>query len=194
MLYPDGGVPIVLGLALVAVVALVLVKRGTPVWQAVLWAGVGFYVLAAMSKLFFPLVFDPVLRAELAKEPHLSRGNVVPLRTVGRLLGRPYPDQAIRQIGGNIGLFLPLGAVLPVLVPRLRRFSALLLTALAATLIIEAIQYVATGLGRMDRAFDIDDLLLNVVGAVLGYALWWLLYGRRSPAMGGEHQLSDPPV
>lgn len=194
MLYLDGGAAIMLGLVVVSVVALVLVKRGLPVWQALLWAGVVFYVLAAISKLFFPLIFDPVLRAELANQSYLVRGNFVPFRTVGQLLGRPYPDQAVRQIGGNIGLFLPLGAVLPMLVPKLRRFGALLVTALATTLIIEAVQYVATGVGLMDRAFDIDDLILNVLGAALGYGLWWLLPGRRSTATIGERQPSGGGV
>ena len=61
---------------------------------------------------------------------------------------------------------VPLG-VLPVLLfPRLRRFWRLLLMALAVILWVEAVQ-----LFSLLGTFDVDDVLLNLVGAAIGYAL-----------------------
>lgn len=159
----------VVGLVFV-VLALIRIKDGTCWYVAALWVGVGVYSLAALDRLFFPLVVDPVLRSDIVTFG--SRVNLVPFKTVGELLGRGSSTQAVRQIGGNIGLLLPLGVVLPVLVPRLRSASALALGALASTLCIETLQYAATRAGMIDRAFDVDDLMLNVAGALLGWLVW----------------------
>lgn len=177
----DGGVLFLLGVPALAVCAWLAVRRGLPVGYALLWVGVGVYLIAAGDRLFFPLAVDPGVReiatADLGDQ---SRVSLMPLATVRELIGRPSSYQAVRQIGGNIGLLLPLGGVLPILVPHLRRFGALLLAASAFTLAIESVQYLGSGAGFMRRAFDVDDLMLNVFGAVLGYAAWWLVSGLRS--------------
>ncbi len=159
----------VVGLVFV-ILALIRIRAGTPWYVAAVWVGVGAYALAAVDRLFFPLAVDPVLRSDIVAFG--SRVNLVPFRTVGDLLGRESSTKAVRQIGGNIGLLLPLGAVLPVLVPRLRSASALALGALAATLCIETLQYAATRAGMISRAFDVDDLMLNLAGAMLGWLVW----------------------
>jgi glycopeptide antibiotics resistance protein len=64
-------------------------------------------------------------------------------------------------------MFVPLGALLPAVYTRLRSFfktvffSALLIAG------VEAVQYV-TLLGTC----DIDDLILNLAGVILGYILY----------------------
>ncbi len=152
------------------VLALIRFKAGTPWYVAALWVGVGVYSLAAVDRLFLPLVVDPALRSDILTFG--GRVNLVPFKTVGELLGRESSTQAVRQIGGNLGLLLPLGAVLPVLAPRLRSASALALGALAATLCIETLQFAATRAGLISRAFDVDDVVLNLAGALLGWLVW----------------------
>ncbi|MFJ1592788.1 VanZ family protein [Kitasatospora albolonga] len=78
---------------------------------------------------------------------------------------------ACKQAGGNLLLGVPFGLLLPFLVPRrLRMISMTLLTA-AAMVLVELVQgALVTG-----RAFDIDDVILNTSGALLGY----FLLGRR---------------
>ena len=70
---------------------------------------------------------------------------------------------------GNILVFVPLGVFLPLLFRRQRRFLLFLLTVMAAVCLIELLQY-ETRLG----ALDVDDLILNVPGACLGWLGWRL--------------------
>lgn len=79
----------------------------------------------------------------------------------------PYFRYACINLVGNGLLLLPLGVFFPVLFIRQRRFLRFLLTVLVLTLAIESLQHV-TAVGVL----DVDDLLLNVLGAVLGYWLW----------------------
>jgi len=73
--------------------------------------------------------------------------------------------QFVRLFLGNIGWFVPFGLLLPAL---LKRESAGKVIALAAvfSLCIEALQYVF----RKGVA-ELDDFILNVLGAVFGYFL-----------------------
>ncbi|MEU5716434.1 VanZ family protein [Streptomyces sp. NPDC020403] len=106
----------------------------------------------------------------------------------GRSL-RQYAEQytflaACKQAGGNIVLGMPFGVLLPILVPRrLRMIRMTVLTALVMVVVELTQGALVTG-----RAFDIDDVILNTGGALLGY----LLVGRRISHR--YHTLSDQPV
>ncbi|BFO18950.1 hypothetical protein SHKM778_53380 [Streptomyces sp. KM77-8] len=66
---------------------------------------------------------------------------------------------------------MPFGVLAPVVAPRTRGFlQVLLLTAVVMLLVEFAQGALVTG-----RAFDVDDIILNTSGALLGY----LLLGRR---------------
>lgn len=72
---------------------------------------------------------------------------------------------------GNIIGFIPLGFFLPFLLPWFRRFMVILFTGFFISLGFELIQLVF-GLG----VFDVDDLILNTTGTLLGYLLFVILY------------------
>lgn len=80
---------------------------------------------------------------------------------------RPFYQRLfIRNILGNLAWFLPLGFLLPWEVKRLCRLRNLALFAFFFSLAAETLQYVfAVGI------FDIDDVILNTLGAVLGWVL-----------------------
>lgn len=69
----------------------------------------------------------------------------------------------------NILLFLPLGMLLPLIWPSLRRLSFTVLSGFSLSLLIEASQLLN------NRRTDVDDLILNTLGALLGYCLFLLL-------------------
>ena len=68
---------------------------------------------------------------------------------------------------GNIGMFLPLG-FFPALLWRRPRWWKSLLVGFAASVTIEFVQFF------IGRSTDIDDVILNTAGAVLGYWLFCL--------------------
>lgn len=79
------------------------------------------------------------------------------------------PVYAIANLGGNLLMFAPLGFLLPLLWKRFRKLWKTALFAFGTSLLIECTQ---TFVGR---GFDVDDLLLNTLGAVLGYGAYRLL-------------------
>lgn len=66
----------------------------------------------------------------------------------------------------NIILFVPLGFMLPLIWPGYRKIGCTLLAGLSFTLLIEISQLFN------HRATDVDDLLMNTLGCLVGYVLF----------------------
>ena len=81
----------------------------------------------------------------------------------------------LRNIILNIMLFLPFGYLLPTLFPRLRWWQVILL-GLVFCLCIESLQLV-TKLGYA----DVDDLINNTLGAVIGFLCYKLILQNNAP-------------
>lgn len=82
----------------------------------------------------------------------------------------PTAHFCYRIMLGNVMLFVPFGLLLPLVSARRVTIGVLLITTAAASFAIEALQYAGTLLGS-PRWSDIDDVLLNLVGAIGGYAI-----------------------
>lgn len=94
--------------------------------------------------------------------------NVIPFSTIIQFLTSIYTlKNIITNLVGNIAAFMPMGFLLPIVFKKLDRFRKVIFVSLLATLLIEVAQYFC-GVG----ASDIDDVILNVLGAVLGY---WIM-------------------
>ena len=74
------------------------------------------------------------------------------------------------NLGGNIFLFIPIGYFLPRLWPGLRNFFAFLLTCVLSITLVELLQLVT-----LRGSLDIDDLILNLSGMLLGY-LFFIIF------------------
>lgn len=106
-----------------------------------------------------------------------SNMNLIPFHTIGnywqvvkRMEFTPLFYHCVINLGGNIFLFIPIGYLLPRLWPCLRKFFPFLLTCLLAITLVELLQLV-TLLGSL----DIDDLILNLFGMLLGY-LFYIIF------------------
>ncbi|WP_373315163.1 VanZ family protein [Streptomyces lanatus] len=123
----------------------------------------------------FMVAFAVVL-AKLTLEPSpaseaLTHTNLRPGSTLRAYLDQPELRDAVRQIGGNLLLGVPFGILVPVVAPQTRGVVRVLLLTATVMLLVEFAQgALVTG-----RAFDIDDVILNTTGALIGY----LLLGRR---------------
>ncbi|MFD5626672.1 VanZ family protein [Streptomyces sp. NPDC127072] len=142
-------------------------------------------LLVILLALGAMVAFAAVL-ARLTLEPSpasesLIHTNLHPGRSLRAYLDQPELRDAFKQIGGNIVLGLPFGLLLPVLAPRTRGVLRVVLLTAAVMLLVELLQ----GTFITGRAFDIDDVILNTSGALLGY----LLLGRRiSRAVHGRRR------
>lgn len=87
---------------------------------------------------------------------------------------------ACKQVGGNILMGVPFGLILPVLVSRKLRMIRVVLLAAVVMVLIELVQ----GAVIEGRAFDVDDVIMNTTGALLGYLLLGRRIGRKYHALG----------
>ncbi|HEX7846961.1 MAG TPA: VanZ family protein [Chitinophagaceae bacterium] len=100
-----------------------------------------------------------------------EKANTVPFRTINMYYkGYKHNNKiATYNLLGNLLGFIPFGFLLPLAVPWFRRFFPMLMAILLLSIDYETIQLI-TGLG----IFDVDDLLLNSTGALVGYLFFWL--------------------
>ncbi|MBL1084460.1 VanZ family protein [Streptomyces actinomycinicus] len=132
-------------------------------------------LLAVLVAFAFMVAFAVVLaRITLQPSPasvHLTHSNLHPGRSLRAYLEQASLRDTLRQVGGNVLLGVPFGVLVPVLAPRARGVLQVLALTALVMLMVELVQgALVTG-----RAFDIDDVILNTTGALVG----WLLLGRR---------------
>lgn len=72
-----------------------------------------------------------------------------------------------KNIFGNMLLFLPYGVIIGAYV-KVDKISIVLILAFITSLSIEVIQFL------IGRVFDVDDILLNIIGCLLGFILYTL--------------------
>lgn len=82
----------------------------------------------------------------------------------------------LRNARGNVVLFFPLGILIPLIWPRVR-FARALLVALGTSASIEILQLFSRAWGSY-RTADVNDVILNGVGACIGLAVGFLLRRR----------------
>lgn len=76
-------------------------------------------------------------------------------------------QHAVVNLVGNVVLFVPLGWLLPCNWGKFQRFFPFFFAVLFLILAVEIIQYF-TALGSC----DVDDLILNIGAAVVGFLIW----------------------
>lgn len=114
-----------------------------------------------------------------------ARANLKPFSTI-RLFSsnRVSAEYSYKNIGGNIVGFIPIGILLPLLLRFWRRFGWHTLTVFLLSLSFEMTQ-LYTGIG----VFDVDDLILNTAGGIIGYLLYlatrWAVRSSQRPEYDG---------
>lgn len=75
------------------------------------------------------------------------------------------------NIVGNVVAFIPFGFILPAISPRNRKFLNIALLSFELTLSIEIMQLVL-----QVGTFDVDDILMNLIGGIIGYFIFTIGY------------------
>ncbi|MGE7391459.1 VanZ family protein [Streptomyces sp. NPDC004126] len=129
-------------------------------------------MLAAFAgTVLFSLVLARVTLEPSAASAGIAHSNTHPGASIGLYLDGRSVREAAEQLGGNVLLGVPFGVLLPVLLPQARG----LLRVVAVTAVVMTLVELIQGALVAGRAFDVDDVILNTAGALLGY----LLLGRR---------------
>lgn len=108
----------------------------------------------------------------------LDTANFTLFKTIKMYINYSYMLNSFENLVGNVVVFVPFGFLLPYILKSCEHFLILLLNSFIFVLGIEIFQlFSAFG------AFDVDDILLNCFGAVLGYLVFkrWDGLMRRRP-------------
>lgn len=98
----------------------------------------------------------------------LSTANFIPFETVIMYIKHYGHLNSFENLVGNIVIFIPFGFLAPfVKSERKRGLAFVMAMGFLISMLVEVIQLV-TGFG----AFDVDDLILNTLGTVIGYCLY----------------------
>ena len=117
-----------------------------------------FWSLAAI--IYMLLLYQMVTRVDLN---YMSGVNVVPFREIMRY--DIHSQMFYYNVLGNIALFIPFGYIIAAYIKPKKMWSNLLIALIVSTT-IEFVQL------RIGRSFDIDDIMLNVVGSLIGFLIY----------------------
>lgn len=106
-----------------------------------------------------PLIFD-------AASVFPPRLNLIPLVN---LFDYEIRREALINLIGNTAMFIPLGIVWPSVFRKLNTHAKVIGAGICTSLLIEILQ-----LPFFDRVSDIDDLILNSLGFLMGYGIYLL--------------------
>ncbi|WP_461205814.1 VanZ family protein [Clostridium sp. DL1XJH146] len=110
----------------------------------------------------------------------IKDSNFIPMKTILYYLGGNQSfGVAKSNILGNIIAFGPFGFLLPIIIDKIKRVKSVVIFSLILSLTFELVQLFAN-LGE----FDIDDILLNTLGAICGYMIFkgfaYLIYKKKN--------------
>lgn len=97
----------------------------------------------------------------------------------------------VMNIGGNILLLLPLGLFLPVLWKNLRNLKKIFFIGLITSLSIEVFQLIENILFLRFRSVDIDYVIFNVIGIIIGYYLFKITYKSKLDFLINKFQINQ---
>ena len=118
-----------------------------------------FFPFSTVNGKIQPLIFD-------STKAFPFRINCIPLVN---LFDYPETRDILINVIGNTTMFIPLGIVWPCVYKDLNKHWKILSAGIGFSLFIEILQ-----LPFYDRVSDVDDLLLNTFGFIIGYLLYLL--------------------
>ncbi len=124
-----------------------------------------FFPMARVDGCVQPLLFDPSTAFPF-------RINWIPFV---RLPDYDSRRDMLVNIIGNIAMFIPSGIVFPVIYKKLNSFWKVAGAGVLLSLCIEILQ-----LPFSVRASDVDDLILNTAGVIIGYGIYTLVRKKHS--------------
>jgi glycopeptide antibiotics resistance protein len=162
---PFGEVPalpiaVLFGIVVVVVLLVLLRRGGRSTWpRSAVAVVIAVYAAGIFANTVFPIFLTPVTSTE-------------PWSPALALI--PFHDYEVDDAVTNVVVFMPLGVLIPLLMRR-PSWWKVLLTAAAVSLTIELVQLAAQRLFSGGHVADVNDFIWNVVGGVIGSAIFALL-------------------
>ena len=122
-----------------------------------------FLFYRELYNLFFIIYLLLLYYLLLSTENASSGLNLIPFKEITRY--SLTSAQFLYNVIGNIVLFIPFGLFVSDFIGAKKTYQILIVSILIS-LTAELIQF------KIGRAFDIDDIILNVIGAIIGYMFY----------------------
>lgn len=137
------------------------------------------YLSGLICITFLPLPIDKeLIKVFQQTQGNSSLINIIPFKSFIDLIFNISIFESFKQILGNILLFIPLGFFLPLVFNKLNNLKQISIVIILSSLSIEVIQLLMSIYLQFPyRYCDIDDLILNSIGGILGF---FILYYTRS--------------
>jgi glycopeptide antibiotics resistance protein len=166
--------------------------------KPVIWMreGIKFLFVLYLSLVVAITLFPIIIGQNPTIQNEYRSLNLIPLVTIYKYfshIGTAYDGDVgfmieliAKNIGGNLLLLMPLGFCAPLLFKKFASFKNVFLLGFLSSICIECIQLFELLSGIvLWRSVDIDDVICNAVGAVLGYLIYLLLF--RSKKINFDH-------
>ena len=144
-------------------------------YRWILWVIFGFYIIILLYATLFGNRSGSFY-SDMTIGDYIARSvNLVPFKTISLYIkwifdGNRYNNYIpLTNLGVNLILLFPMGFFLPNLFGILRNFIGYLSTNILVLALIETIQLISRR-----GSFDVDDFILNILGAIIGYLVWLL--------------------
>ena len=128
--------------------------------------GKKFVLYEELLKLFFIIYILCLFQIVTAQDVSFGGVNIIPFKEIFRYEAGTY--LFYKNILGNVLLFLPFGFFVGYFI-KVKKVSVMLLLTFIVSLSIETIQL------SIGRVFDGDDVILNVLGGLIGFILYKVL-------------------
>ncbi len=137
------------------------------------------YCLFLIMVLFLRSGREIDVSPEAIQERFGTYANLTPFDTIDNYVravrnGNISRNVFLWNIVGNLVLFVPMGMFLPHLKKRLSKGVRCLVNILLIIVLIEALQLIL-GVGSL----DVDDVILNFTGSVVGYVIYLIFRPRK---------------
>jgi glycopeptide antibiotics resistance protein len=138
----------------------------------ILWSYLGFiFVFIVIKFTSIPDIIERIKLTIIYRSEGVWNVNLIPLRTISSQLEHLTEGWALKNLIGNIFPFVPVGFLIPLSYQGLRRLYRTFFVIFAVIALMETFQLL-TGLG----AFDIDDIILNLIGGTAGYFIYRIVF------------------
>ncbi len=135
------------------------------------WLLLFIYILIVAKLVFYKVRIGNIdyhyesVAPRLTLRHNFILANFTPFRGIrNTILSGESASFILQNFLGNIVLYMPLGFLLPALIPKLSNYKSLAVVGFLLSLTFELIQLFGI-LGN----FDVDDILLNTTGTLAGF-------------------------
>lgn len=153
-------------------------KKHVNWWKELISFLFAVYICMVVTVTLFPLPMGFPSSAE-----NLSRSvNIIPFASIFKDIGQigtAYDGDVlfmigliVRNVGGNILLLMPLGFLAPNIWDKYKKIKNTILLGFAISVSIELLQLIESLFSGWGRITDIDDVICNVLGSIVGYSIY----------------------